>query len=101
MATKSQKAKAIIDALADPVVVNAAMTNRIAQAFVYTYTRNRVVTLDEAAGLFLVALRNMVKQVVYDAEVSKLMEATRLAADAAAKIDLGSDGELAPAQAGK
>ena len=101
MATKSQKAKAIIDALADPIVVNAAMTNRIAQAFAYTYARDRVVTLDEAAGLFLVALRNQVKQVLYDAEVSKKMEATRLAEDAAAKIDLGNDGELAPAQAAK
>ena len=101
MASKSAKAKAVIDALADPVVVNAAMTNRIAQAFAYIYARDRVVTLDEAAGLFLVALRNMVKQVVYDAELSKKMEATRLAEDAAAKIDLGSDGEIAPAQAGK
>lgn len=101
MATRSAKAKAIIDALADPVIVNAAMTNRIAQAFAYTYARNRVVTLDEAAGLFLVALRNMVKQVVYDAEVSKKMEATRLAEDAAAKIDLGNDGVIAPAQATK
>lgn len=97
MATKAAKAKAIIDALADPVVVNAAMINRIANAFAFTYARDKTgLTQEEIAGLFLVALRDLVKQVVFDAEVSKAMEVTRLASVTAATINLGEDGKIEP-----
>lgn len=96
MATKVERAKAILDALADPATVDNAMATRVANAFA-TYSRMQSnnfdisdLTVTQKADNILVALRRLVKDTVRTAEVAKAQEDARKATAPTAEIDLGS-----------
>ena len=91
MATKVQRAKAVLDALADTSVSNA-LALRVAKAFVFTYRREEVLTTnEEKADVVVQVLRGFIKQVVRDSEISQAMEAARVATAPGAEIDVGVD----------
>jgi hypothetical protein len=95
MATKIQRAKSILDALRDPNPVTNAESVRVANAFAYTYARDRTdLTNEQKAGLFVQAIRNFVKQVIRDAEVSVALEVERQRVAPGAEMDLGTDGDV-------
>lgn len=90
--TKVQRAKSILDALADSSVTNA-LALRVADAFAYTHRRGDTLTNEQKAGVILRVLRNHVKQVVRDAEISQALEVERLRVEEGAEISIGSDGD--------
>lgn len=93
MATRIVRAKSIIDALSDPTPVTNAMAVRIAEAFAFTYRRGVTLTNEQKSGVFIKALRDYVKQVVRDSEVSRAMETERVRVAAGAEIIIGTDGD--------
>lgn len=87
---------AVLNALSD-ATQNAAMAQRVADAFIYTYRREldpATLTNEQKAGIILLYLRQFVVQVVKDAEVSQAAEAARQTALETATIDIGSDGGI-------
>jgi hypothetical protein len=95
MSTRVQRAVSILNALKDPLTVTNAEALRAASAFAYTYARERTdLTNDEKAGLFVRAVRDFVKQVIRDAEISQGLEIERQRIAPGAEMDLGSDGGL-------
>lgn len=97
MATKVQRAVSILNALADPNTVTNVFAGRVANAFVYTYRRDldpAALTNEQKAGIVIRAVRDYVKQVVRDAEISQAMEATRVTTAPTAEIDIGTDGDI-------
>ena len=93
MATKIQRAKLILDTLADPVTVNVALAGRVADAFAAEYAAGQSLTNEQKAGLILQHLRNFVKERVRNAEVNTAVATARQTAATAAEIDIGEDGE--------
>lgn len=91
MATRTQRAKAILDNLADTTISNALAT-RIADAFVYEYARGQTLTTDQRSGLLIQHIRNFVKERVRNAEVAAAVDTARLTAEATAEISIGDDG---------
>ena len=96
MATKIERAKAILDAIADPVAVDNALALRVADAFALhrqmqngSYDISNL-TNTQKADIFLSELRRLVKDTVRLAEVRKAQEVARLAAAPTAEIELGS-----------
>lgn len=90
MATKIQRATAILNALADPATIDAALLTKIADAYAFTYRRGETLTSAEKAGLFIQVTRDQVRQIVQDAIRS---QAAKAAADSAdVTLDIGSDG---------
>jgi hypothetical protein len=94
MATKVQRALAVLNALSDGTQ-DAAMAQRVGNAFVATYRPEASgLTNEQKAGIFLLHVRNFVVGVVRGAEVSAAAEAARLTALQTATIDIGTDGEI-------
>ena len=90
MATKIQRATAILNALADPATIDAALLTKLGDAYAFTYRRGETLTGAEKAGLFIQVTRDQIRQIVQDAIRS---QAAKVAADAAdATLDIGSDG---------
>ena len=90
MATKIQRATAILNALADPATIDAALLAKVGDAYAFTYRRGETLTSAEKAGLFIQVMRGQVRQIVRDAIQS---QAAKAAADAAdITLDIGSDG---------
>ena len=92
MATKIARAKAILDALADPATVDAALTTRIADAYAFTYRRGETLTATEKAGLFLQVTRNQIKEIVQNAGVSQDEATAKPALIAKHALEIGTDG---------
>lgn len=93
MATKINRAIAVLNALKDPLTVTNPEAVRVAAAFAYTYARAQAgLTNEQKAGLFLLAVRDFVKGVVRDAEMSQALEVERLRVAASTEMDLGTDG---------
>lgn len=90
MATKPQRAKAILDALADPATTDAAMLQTVGDAFAFTYRRGETLTQAQQAGLFIQVVRDFVVQITRDAIKSRAAAAASAAADS--NVDLGSNG---------
>lgn len=91
MATKIVRAIAILNACADPETVDNAMATRIGDAFAYTYRRGETLTAVQKSGVFIVAVRRMIKQVVADAEVSQGLETERQRLAPLSDITIGND----------
>ena len=90
MATKLQRATAILNALADPATIDAALLTKVADAYAFTYRRGETLTNTQKAGLFIQVTRDQIKQIVQDAIRS---QAAKTAADAAdSEISIGEDG---------
>lgn len=90
MANKVQRATAILNALADPATIDAALLTKVGDAYAFTYRRGETLTSAEKAGLFILVTRDQVRQIVHDAIQS---QAAKAAADAAdTTLDIGSDG---------
>lgn len=90
MATKAQRVKAILDALAD-TTVDDTRADRVVAAFVAEYGRGLTLTASQQRGLVLQHIRNFVKERVRAAEVAAVATA-RQTAEAGADIELGADG---------
>lgn len=90
--TKVQRAKGILDLLSDSTLDNA-LALRVADAFSYTYRRDETLTNEQKAGVIIRVLRDFVKQVVRDAEVTAAMETERRRVAASAEISIGTDGD--------
>lgn len=91
MATKPQRAMAILNACADPATVDNAMATRIGDAFAYTYRRDEVLTAAQKSGVFIYQIRKMIKQIVADAEVSQGLETERQRLAPLSDIAIGTD----------
>lgn len=95
MATKLQRAKAILDAIADPTVVDNTLALRIGNAFaIRAQLQSDVIdvssmTPTEKADVMLTAMRAFVQGVVRQAEVGKALHDKRLEVEPTTPIDLG------------
>jgi len=100
LATNVQRALAILNALADPAVIGAPMALRVANAYTAIYAPGHdgpgmlPLTNEEKAGLFLLHVRNRVKQVVREAELKAAADAAIKATAPTTEIDIGVDGAL-------
>jgi len=94
MATKVQRATSILNALADPATIDAALLTKIADAYAFTYRRGETLTSAEKAGLFIQVTRDHVRQIVNDVGESQVAAAAVAAHRAAggSDIPIGSDG---------
>lgn len=93
MATKIQRAKSILDTLAEPATVSVALAGRVADAFAAEYAAGQSLTNEQKAGLVLQHLRNFVKERVRNAEINTAVNTARQTAAATAEIDIGEDDE--------
>ena len=91
MATKVQRFTNILNALADPAVVDAALLTKVADAYAYTYRRGETLTSAEKAGLFIRVTREHITQIVQDAIKSQAAKAASDLSDIS--LSIGSDGE--------
>lgn len=91
MATRTQRARAILDALADTTVSDELAT-RVADGFVYEYARGQELTAAQRAGLVIQHIRNFVKERVRNAEIAAAVETARQTAAGSAEIEIGDDG---------
>lgn len=90
MATRTARARAILEALADATVEDARL-DRVGNAFAYEYARGETLTANQRAGLILQHVRNFIKERVRAAEVGIAVETARQTAEAGAEIDIGAD----------
>lgn len=90
MATKVQRAKTILDALADATTPNATLT-RVADAFAETFAPGETLTNEQKAAIFLAQIRLKIREIVHRVEITQIMEATRVAGEPSTVIDLGVD----------
>ena len=90
MATKIQRATSVLNALADPATIDAALLAKVGDAYAFTYRRGETLTALEKAGLFIRVTRDQIRQIVQDAIRSQAAETAADAADAS--LELGSDG---------
>lgn len=96
MATKIERATAILTALADPNPVDTAKLTRVANAFaVYSLMQTddldiSALTATQKADIFLVAVRRLVMDTVRAAEIAKAVSDARKATEPTIGIDLGS-----------
>lgn len=91
MATKAQRVKAILEALAD-ATVDDTRADRVVAAFVAEYGRGLTLTNSQQRGLVLQHIRNFVKERVRSAEVAAAVATARQTAEAGADVELGADG---------
>ena len=92
MATKVQRAKLILDTLADQDI-NVSLAGRVADAFAAEFPSGQSLTNEQKAGLVLQHIRNFVKERVRNAEINTAVNTARQTAAATAEIDIGEDGE--------
>lgn len=91
MATKTQRARAILEALADGTVDDARL-DRVGNAFAAEYASGQTLTNAQKAAVILQHIRNFVKERVRNAEVNAAVATARATAQANADIDIGTDG---------
>lgn len=90
MATRTQRARAILEALADGAVEDERL-NRVGAAFAYEYARGETLTAAQTAGVVLQHIRNFIKERVRNAEIAAAVDTARQTASESAEIDIGAD----------
>lgn len=89
MATRNERLKTIMDALTETDTPVGSL-NKVRGAFGFTYRRGETLTNAQEAGVVLIQLKRMIRQVTRDAIRS---QAAAIAADAAdSDVDLGTEG---------
>src|SRR3990167_5172609 len=81
LATKIQRTTAILNALADPATIDAALLTKLGDAYAFTYRRGETLTATQKAGLFIQVTRDEIKRIVQDAIESQDKAAAILVSD--------------------
>lgn len=88
MATRNERLKTIMDALAETDTPAPALA-KIRDAFAFTYRRGETLNNQQASGVALIQLKRLVRQITRDAIRSQA--AAEAAKSADADVDLGTE----------